>query len=70
MDLNKDGYLISKGLVDKEFLRQIKNSIEAPFEKQISHTNAVDIYDLYKNHNDRFMNCAKHAQWNLQLHHL
>ena len=70
MDLNKDGYLISKGLIEKEFLSNIKNSIEALFEKQMSYTKAMDIYDFYENYNDRFMNCAKHAQWNLQLHHL
>ena len=28
------------------------------------------IVDLFNNHNERFANCAKHAQWNLQLHHL
>ena len=26
--------------------------------------------DLFNNHNERFANCTKHAQWNLQLHHL
>ena len=53
MDLNTDGYVVQKGLVETEFLRQIKNSIEALFEKQMDYTNAMDIYDLFENHNDR-----------------
>lgn len=70
MDLNKDGYVIQKDLVEVEFLKQIRLSIEALFKKQIVHTGAASIVDLFNDHNDRFMNCAKHAQWNLQLHHL
>jgi hypothetical protein len=70
MDLNKDGYVVQKGLVETEFLKQIKISIEALFKKQIDHTSVNSIIDLFNNHNERFMNCAKHAQWNLQLHHL
>ena len=38
MDLNKDGYVIEKGLVEVEFLKQIRLSIEALFEKQIDNT--------------------------------
>lgn len=70
MDLNKDGYVIQKGLVEVEFLKQIRISIEALFKKQIDHTGVDTIIDLFNDHNDIFMNCAKHAQWNLQLHHL
>ena len=70
MDHNKDGYVIEKGLVEVEFLKQIRMSIEALFKKQIDHTGTDSIITLFNDHNDRFMNCAKHAQWNLQLHHL
>ena len=70
MSLNEDGYIIEKAMVEKEFLHQIRNSIEATFMKQVEYTQSNGIIDLFDNHNDRFMNCAKHAQWNLQLHHL
>lgn len=70
MSLNEDGFIIEKGMVEVEFLHQIRNSIEATFIKQVEYTQSESIVDLYNTHNDRFMNCAKHAQWNLQLHHL
>jgi|TARA_B100001094_G_scaffold39215_1_gene33660 phytanoyl-CoA hydroxylase len=69
-ELEEQGYTIVKNLVETEFLDAIKESVTAIFQKQIQYTKSKDIVDLFNNHNERFANCTKHAQWNLQLHHL
>ena len=69
-ELEEQGYTIVSKLVETEFLDAIKESVTAIFQKQVEYTKSKNIVDLFKNHNERFANCAKHAQWNLQLHHL
>ena len=69
-ELEENGYTIVKNLVETEFLDAIKDSVTAIFQKQIEYTKSKDIVELFENHNEIFANCAKHAQWNLQLHHL
>jgi phytanoyl-CoA hydroxylase len=69
-ELEEQGYTIVSKLVEIEFLDAIKESVTAIFQKQVEYTKSKNIVDLFKNHNERFANCAKHAQWNLQLHHL
>ena len=69
-EIEEQGYTIVDNLVETAFLDAIKESITAIFEKQIEYTKSKDIVDLFENHNERFANCTKHAQWNLQLHHL
>ena len=68
--LEEDGYAIIPKMVEHQFLDDVKDSITALFMSQVEYTNSTDIIELYEKHNDRFLNCAKHAQWNLQLHHL
>jgi len=69
-EIEEQGYTIVDNMIEHEFLDAIKASVTAIFDKQIEYTKSKDIIDLFKNHNDRFANCTKHAQWNLQLHHL
>ena len=69
-ELEEQGYTIVDNLIETAFLDAIKESVTAIFDKQIQYTKSKDIVDLFENHNERFANCTKHAQWNLQLHHL
>ena len=69
-EIEDKGFTILNNLVETQFLDAIKESVTGIFEKQIEYTKSKDIVDLFENHNERFANCAKHAQWNLQLHHL
>ena len=69
-EYHENGYTIANKLVEPTFLDEIVRTIKAPFYKQIEHFGYSSMIDLYEEMPDIFMNCAKHAQWNLQLHHL
>ena len=64
------GYTIAEKIVEKEFLDEIVRTIKAPFMKQAERFGCDSMIELFEEMPDIFMNCAKHAQWNLQLHHL
>lgn len=69
-EYHEKGYTIAEKLVETEFLDEIVRTIKAPFEKQADRYGCNDMTGLFEEMPDVFMNCAKHAQWNLQLHHL
>ena len=69
-EYTEKGYTIAEKLVEPEFLDEIVRTIKAPFIKQADRFGCKSMVGLFEEMPDIFMNCAKHAQWNLQLHHL
>ena len=69
-EYHEKGYTTCENIVDTAFLDSIVATIKAPFERQCERFSCKTMTDLYEQMPNVFMNCAKHAQWNLQLHHL
>tara|TARA_A100001011_G_scaffold187888_1_gene196451 strand:- start:434 stop:1153 length:720 start_codon:yes stop_codon:yes gene_type:complete len=65
---HQKGYEIIDTLVQEDFLDDIVQTTKIPFENQMFSLKCKSMEELFKKHNDVFMNCAKHAQWNIQLH--
>ncbi len=67
---HRDGYEIIPTLVQHDFLDSIVQTTKMPFENQMLRLNCESMEELFTKHKKVFMNCAKHAQWNIQVHHL
>ena len=69
-EFHEKGYTICEKMIEPELLDSIVATVKAPFENIMQNWEIKSMQKLFEEMPEAFMNCTKHAQWNLQLHHL
>jgi len=64
------GYTIAKELVDVKFCHAIVREAEEVFQLQVEAKEYSSREELFEKDYNVWLNCAKHCQWLISLHHL